>query len=156
TDDPSIRFYAGCPLTADDGNRLGTLCLIDRQPRRLSDEQLAVLRDLADIVSNEIGALELNKALTRQRESETRLRTLMDNVADGILMLDSACNIEAFNPAAEHTFGFTAQDAIGTYCGALLGHEAPDPKQVLREPGDSMAIEVLCKRRDDSSFPAEF
>lgn len=156
TGDPSIRFYAGCPLTAGDGNRLGTLCLIDRQPRRLSDEQLAVLRDLAAIVSNEIGALELNEALTRQREIETRLHTLMDNVADGILMLDSACCIEAFNPAAEHTFGCTAQDVIGTYCGTLLSQDILDPKQVLREPGDSATIEVLCKRHDASNFPAEF
>lgn len=51
---PHIRFYAGAPLAAPNGHKLGTLCLIDRVPRRLSDEEKVMLKNLADMVVNEM------------------------------------------------------------------------------------------------------
>jgi diguanylate cyclase (GGDEF)-like protein/PAS domain S-box-containing protein len=47
TGDPQIRFYAGAPLTLPGGERIGTLCVIDRQPRRLMPEQAMTLHNLA-------------------------------------------------------------------------------------------------------------
>ncbi|RNL66343.1 GAF domain-containing protein [Zhongshania marina] len=58
--EPYIRFYAGCPLLAEDGNALGTLCLIDRRPRILSQDDLDVFRDLALIIEREIIRPELD------------------------------------------------------------------------------------------------
>lgn len=51
---PHIRFYAGAPLEAPNGHKLGTLCIIDRVPRRLSDEEKTMLKNLADMVVNEM------------------------------------------------------------------------------------------------------
>lgn len=62
TGDPSIRYYAGCPLILDDNIRVGTLCAIDRKPHEITDEELAVLRDLADIVQGELMRDRLAKA----------------------------------------------------------------------------------------------
>lgn len=53
-DRPNIRFYAGAPLEAPNGHKLGTLCIIDRVPRRLSDEEKTMLKNLADMVVGEI------------------------------------------------------------------------------------------------------
>jgi len=50
TGEPNIRFYAGAPLHAPEGECIGTLCIIDDSPRDFNDEQLAILRDLADEV----------------------------------------------------------------------------------------------------------
>jgi GAF domain-containing protein len=47
THDPNIRFYAGMPLVAKGGHALGTLCVIDRVPRELTEDQKAKLRALA-------------------------------------------------------------------------------------------------------------
>ena len=53
-DEPRIRFYAGYPLMLDDGNCIGTLCLIDVRPRTLEGPDLERLHDLADIALREI------------------------------------------------------------------------------------------------------
>lgn len=49
-DDPHIRFYAGAPIALDDGTRVGTLCVIDREPRELDAHQRAMLRDRKSVV----------------------------------------------------------------------------------------------------------
>ena len=57
--DPKIRFYAGCPLRAPNGRKLGTLCIIDRQPRDLGKDDLEALEDLASMVERELAAVQL-------------------------------------------------------------------------------------------------
>ena len=57
--EPYVRFYAGCPLLAYNGCRLGTLCIIDHSPRQMDDEDLLVLKDLAAMVERELAALQL-------------------------------------------------------------------------------------------------
>lgn len=57
--EPHIRFYAGCPLRAVNGHKLGTLCIIDRKPRTLSEEDQELLEDLAAMVEREFSAMEL-------------------------------------------------------------------------------------------------
>jgi GAF domain-containing protein len=52
--EPHIRFYAGAPLETPEGHRLGTLCLIDHQPRQLDATGLAILRALRDLAQAEL------------------------------------------------------------------------------------------------------
>jgi hypothetical protein len=52
--DPNIRFYAGQPLAAPTGERIGALCLVDDRPRDLTDDQIDLLRELADWVEREL------------------------------------------------------------------------------------------------------
>jgi diguanylate cyclase (GGDEF)-like protein len=60
-DDPKIRFYAGTPLQSREGHNLGTLCVIDHQPRQLEPRQVTLLEELAQLVLRE---LELRRELT--------------------------------------------------------------------------------------------
>lgn len=58
-DDPGIRFYAGCPLHDSAGLALGTLCVIDRKPRKFAATDLRSLRDLAAMAETEISLSSL-------------------------------------------------------------------------------------------------
>ena len=58
TGDPRIRYYAGVPLLTDDGHALGSLCIIDRQPREpMSAGNIATLRRLAQLVVHRLHEL---------------------------------------------------------------------------------------------------
>jgi GAF domain-containing protein len=64
-----LRFYAAAPLHTHDGYNLGTLCVIDREPRHLDEDQLALLEDLAAIVVHEL-ELRLAARLQARRAAE--------------------------------------------------------------------------------------
>ncbi|MCS6899388.1 MAG: ATP-binding protein [Myxococcales bacterium] len=88
TDEPKIRFYAGVPLVTEDGFALGTLCVLDRRPRRLAPSTRAALKTLADQVMSQVNLRqrarlleEANRALRLAREeaeasSQEKLRLM--------------------------------------------------------------------------------
>lgn len=59
TGGPRIRFYAGRPVKAPDGAKLGTLCIIDGQPRQLSSEDAQLLGDLASMLEDEFRTAQI-------------------------------------------------------------------------------------------------
>lgn len=66
TDGPKVRFYAGAPLTFPGDVRVGTLCIVDRKPRQLSEEQLRSL----EILANQVVSLLTLRRTIRQLEGE--------------------------------------------------------------------------------------
>lgn len=58
TGEPHIRFYAGCPLRAPGGAKMGTLCIIGREPRQFNEEDQATMRDLAAMAEAELVAFQ--------------------------------------------------------------------------------------------------
>jgi diguanylate cyclase (GGDEF)-like protein len=82
TGDPSIRFYAGVPLTTNAGNALGTLCVIDTEPRELSEGEARALEALSRQV---MAQLELRRVVDELEHSHIELSRL--SVADPLTSL---------------------------------------------------------------------
>ena len=66
TGDPRLRFYAGAPLVNEDGFALGTLCVVDREPRELDEEQKDSLKALSRLALRQ---MELRKNLPLLKEA---------------------------------------------------------------------------------------
>lgn len=117
---PHIRFYAGVPLTLNSGLRIGTLCVIDHQPRQLSIDQLAVLSDLSHCVCEELERFRQQPQLTEMALSQAKYAAIIDSSYDAIMSKTLDGIITSFNPAAEKLFGYTAQEAVGRPVAAIL------------------------------------
>ena len=83
TGDLGIRFYAGAPLVTSDGYALGTLCVMDHKPRRLSEGQRAALASLAEV------AIQYMEA-RRSTIFANHLERLLDTSDDFVAVVDAA------------------------------------------------------------------
>ncbi len=148
---PSIRFYAGHPVRSADGSRIGTLCVIDRQPRRLSGEQLGVLRDLAHLVEGQLQRSTLSavqRALVGPRDDSQR-RAMTDPLTRvwsraaimEILHAELDAGAQADNPGVvlvrvDNAAGVRRRDGA-TAAEALLAEIADRVRRAVA-PGDAV------------------
>ncbi|WP_433307044.1 GAF domain-containing sensor histidine kinase [Actinoplanes sp. CA-030573] len=79
TGDPFIRFYAGVPLVGDGGHVLGSVCVVDREPRTIGSEQVQMLGDLA---AQAAGHLEAIREQTKLAALDAELSRLSGREQD--------------------------------------------------------------------------
>jgi PAS domain S-box-containing protein len=102
-----------------------------------------------------------NARVQQLKDSEERLRSIVEAAVDAIIVIDARGNIEAFNPGAERLFGYTAAEMIGRTVNTLM----PEPYrsehdgyiQHYLDTGEQKIIgigrEVTALRKDGSTFP---
>ncbi|HWH17668.1 MAG TPA: GAF domain-containing protein [Allosphingosinicella sp.] len=136
-----LRFYAGAPLRTSDGYNLGTLCVIDREPRPVSQEDIARLEDLAAVVMDQ---MELRLAARRRLaqleelvqdrdaqaeragEAERRLNAVLDNASVAVFLMDERQHCAYMNAAAERLTGYTFSETQGRPLHDVIHHTRPD------------------------------
>ena len=141
TADHGIRFYAGAPLRMSGGEMVGSLCVIDRQPRQLDAKQLDILRQLAQAAAR---ALEGRQAAHLLARHTILLDTTLDAIADAVLTFDAAHLLTWMNPAAEALLGRGAAEVTGWPVDRLLPLQGPGLSEgwgpLLRATGAGQAV----------------
>lgn len=130
---PHIRFYAGAPLIAPNGTKIGTLCVLDQQSR--SDFSQAAKDNLRDLAAAVTDALELRRANSRLVRIEDQLRReqsiLTETFAaleEGVVVQNSIGEIISANSSAAAILGLSMDQ--------LLGRTSFDPRwRAVREDG---------------------
>ncbi|MBK9713026.1 MAG: PAS domain S-box protein [Kouleothrix sp.] len=132
---PHLRFYAGLSLSAPDGSRAGTLCVMGDQPRGFGAADWAALRDLAAWAERELRESEPQRDLAAWAEREQRCRSVVAAIREGIVVQDADGSVQTLNASAERMLGLTEKQMIG---GALFDRYAPP----IREDGSPFPPEA--------------
>ncbi len=152
---PHVRFYAGQPIHGPDRSRIGTLCLIDHQPREFSADDAVVLADLTAMVERELALMsraatdELTQLSNRHGftlVSKQVLALCRRNQHPAVLIGIDLDNFKSVNDEHGHEAG---DHALRTFAKLLHSHFR-DSDVVARLGGDEFA--VLCSSTNADSL----
>jgi diguanylate cyclase (GGDEF)-like protein len=145
TGDPNVRFYAGYPVHSREGNRIGTLCLIDDKPRSFSAKDVETLKDFAALVDDELASSaemnvdELTKVANRRGFNQVAQHLLplcrRNNLEIEVLFFD----LDGFK-ALNDKFGHEGGDEALQAFAKLLLKSFRNSDVVARLGGDEFAV----------------
>lgn len=118
TGEPSIRFYAGAPLIAPNGYRLGTVCLIDQRPHAEFDEDdREALIDMAGVVIDELNlrrfAVDLSASKEAFRASSQETKNILESITDSFFALSNDWTFSYVNSQAEEMLNASREELVG-------------------------------------------
>ncbi|MCH8342361.1 MAG: response regulator [Planctomycetes bacterium] len=106
-------------------------------------------------------ARKVDERTAALRESEARIRAIVDAAADAVITIDERGVIDSFNQAAERLFGYTAEEVIGQSFNLLMPspHREQHDQYITRylKTGEKSIIgigrEEVAQRKDGTTFP---
>ncbi len=159
---PFIRFYAGKPLVTPTGAKIGTVCLIDSEPRAgFTAEDRKNLTDVAALIMDR---MEMRRLEYIRSMSQARFENIAQTSPDAIICSNAEGEVTFWNRSAERLFGYTAGEMIDRTSEVIV----PDSWMRIYEAeierlrhGQKMeladrTIELSGLRKDGAEFPAEF
>ena len=113
---PYVRFYAGAPLVTPAGHALGTLCVIDRRPREMTEDQRVTLEMLAEQVVDQILRLkstaDLQRALAQAQKAKNRLYRAFESSLVGIVSFRLSGEVLDANHAFLKMVGYQREELL--------------------------------------------
>jgi PAS domain S-box-containing protein len=143
--DPHLRFYAGAILKTEDGLAIGTVCVLDYQPRELTELQQRTLRVLARQVMTQLElrrTLRLEANARRKAEIDTsRYQAVFNSAIDyAIVVMDTRGTITDWNEGAVKVLGWSATEMVGRDISSFFTPE--DCEHGIPEREMSIAVEA--------------
>jgi PAS domain S-box-containing protein len=130
TEPPHVRFYAGVPLIGAKGQAIGTLCVMDSHPKKLTPEQIWALRGLARQV---MALLEMRQTQQKQlQQSEERLQSTLDIAGMGVWEWNILKQIGTWSNNLERVLGKENGSFDGTYKVLLASIHPEDRERVVQ------------------------
>ncbi len=148
TGEPHIRFYAGYPVHAPDGQRIGTICLIDRLPREFTDRDRECLRDFAELVDDELASRsvanvdDLTKIANRRGFSVVANHLLPICRRTGLEAEVFFFDLDGFK-AVNDNLGHEAGDSALKYFAGLLLKSFRKADVIARLGGDEFVVMIV-------------
>ncbi|GAB3531277.1 GAF domain-containing sensor histidine kinase [Pontibacter brevis] len=143
-----IRFYAGAPLITRDNYNIGTVCVVDSEPRGITDEEKDILKDLAVLVVEQIELRALARKATRKHDE--LFTNLAHNIAEPlkeqqVLLQEAEVSPERTNIIRKaHSTANTMHEKLQTMLEESVQEEEllVHPEQVaISEIARSIAVE---------------
>jgi PAS domain S-box-containing protein len=143
TGEPKIRFYAGAPLITPDGHALGTICVVDRVPRELSDAQQEALKALARLAVAELelrrSVSDLSQAIRERHRTEEEIDQLFTLSLDMLCIAGFDGYFKRLNPAWERVLGIPASQLLAH---PYVDFVHPDDRQATMAEGEKLMTGV--------------
>lgn len=139
--DTAIRFYAGVPLTMQEGEQVGTLCVLDRTPRQLSASQRQALIELGRTVALALQERASRHQLVQQlAQSETSHRLVIEYQTELISLAEQDGTLKYVNAAYATYFGCKPEDMIGK---SLYDYILSEDRELVRRHLTWDAVDVV-------------
>lgn len=132
TGEPHVRFYAGAPLVTPDGFKIGTLCVIDSEVKKLSTEQVQVLKDLS---RHCIDVLEQRLLLKNSEFTNEQAKDIQEISKTGGWLLDVKTQKTLWTSEIYKIYGYDDEIPTNVELGLsnYLPHEQEKLKGLLKE-----------------------
>ena len=138
TQAPDIRFYAGVPIKLSNGANIGTFCVIDRTPKKLTDTQRTILSKLAATAASLLEkraqlrqVAQWKQQVEQSNSDRLRLAAIVEQSDDAIISKDNQARITSWNQGAQRMFGYSAEEMLGQHITRLFPHPLLDEEDRL-------------------------